>query len=200
MFDYVTGSDTMDKGAGMKVCGWNIHNCNRDVMGGLSSTMEDALLGKSKTDKELDWEKMNALMGQLFPKSDLDPAIFQLLFSSILQFWPAFVKDCDSHLNGQDTYYIKFVQKACSNANISYKNIFLKWANDSRKNFQAKNIAGLLRLSLDDLRKTEAVDGRNLAFFLESIGKILDLHTKEHKSVCSDLKQAAKLVKLNLKK
>ena len=73
MFDYVTGSDTMDKGAGMKVCGWNIHNCNRDVMGGLSSTMEDALLGKSETDKELDWEKMNALMGQLFPKSDLDP-------------------------------------------------------------------------------------------------------------------------------
>ena len=45
-------------------------------MGGLSSTMEYALLGKSKTDKELDQEKMNALMGQLFPKSDLDPAIF----------------------------------------------------------------------------------------------------------------------------
>ena len=92
------------------------------------------------------------------------------------------------------------MQKACSNANISYENVFLKWANDSSKNFQAKNIAGLPRLSLDDLRKTEAVDGRNLAFFLESIGKRLDLHTKEHKSVRSDLNQAAKLVRLNLKK
>ena len=166
MFDYVTGSDTMDKGAGMKVCGWNIHNCNRDVMGGLSSTTEYALLGKSKTDKELEREKMNTLIGQLFPKSDLDPAIFQLVFSSILRFWPAFIKDCDSHLGGQDSYYIKFVQKACFNANISYEKVFLKWANDSRKNFQAKNIAGLPRLSLDDLRKIKAVDGCNLAFFL----------------------------------
>ena len=59
----------MDVAAGMGVCGWNIQhtNVNMGRRGGLSSSLDDCLLGKADQVKKDHWLQMDKLIKEIFP-------------------------------------------------------------------------------------------------------------------------------------
>ena len=195
----------MNVATGMGVCGWNIQHTNVTMgrRGGLSSCLDDCLLGEADQVKKDHRLQMDKLIKEIFPMSDLDHQIHDLLLASILRFWNAYVKDCDDHLtNGKASknYIVKFMKRSCKNVKISYTKTFLKWASASATNFRAKNIAGIPCLTLDDLSSMDSIDGRNICSFLESMSSRMDVQNSEQIKVRSALKSASCLVKYSLQK
>ena len=76
----------MNVATGMGVCGWNIQhtNVNMGRRGGLSSCLDDCLLGEADQVKKDHRLQMDKLIKEIFPMSDLDHEIHDLLLASIL--------------------------------------------------------------------------------------------------------------------